>query len=224
MKIRTIRLCFLVALSLLCCNPAHADYMNWSYTSTPSVPGVSVGSQSPGGGAAVTLTDFTNQAGGTSIPIIAYVTNTAVTSPLTFNPSSSTYTLKLAITDNATHDTGTMTFTGAVGGTLSATSSTLTNSFAPSPNSLTLDGHVYKVTLPPVALAPPTAPQQNIMATVSVSNASGGGVFTPQPPPPQVHPPTSSTPEPSSVILACGAMAFMALKGVRQSLMRSIVG
>src|SRR5262249_27412455 len=111
----------------------------------------------------------------------------------TFNPNIAAYTLKLTITDNSTHDSGTLTFTGAVGGTLSATSSTLTNSFVPSPNTLTLDGHVYTVSIPSGALAPPTSPQQNIFANVTVKDASTGSPFT-------------STPEPSARLL-CG-MAF----------------
>ena len=137
-----------------------------------------------------------------------------MTSPITFNPSSSTYTLKLAITDNATHDTGTLTFTGSVGGTLSATTSTLTNTFVPSPNKLTLDGHVYTVTIPPAALAPPTSPQKNILATVSVTNVSNGGGGTP--------PPSGNSPEPSSLILAFTAVVFVALAVVRRSLARPV--
>lgn len=175
----------LALLILLHSTSARADFLNWTYSTTPSVPGVS-------SGGTVALTDFTNQAGGTSIPVIAYVTSSSSTSPQTFNPANSTYTLHLSITDNTTHDTGSLTFTGSVGGTLTATTSTLTNTFVPSPNTLTLDGHIYTVTIPSVALAPPTSPQQNIVASVSISNVTVKGV-----------------PEPSGLLLAGLGIPFL---------------
>ncbi|HWG42007.1 MAG TPA: hypothetical protein VN688_04415 [Gemmataceae bacterium] len=184
-------------------NPARADYLNWTYTSTPSVPGVTVGAQSASGGATVQLTDFNNAASGLSIPVIAYSTSTGSTTPLAFDPANSTYTLALKITDNTTHDTGTLTFNGSIGGNLSATASTLTNTLTSVSPSLTLDGHVYTVTIPSVALAPPTSPQQNIFATVSVSNVIPGGPPTGDP-----HGP-SSTPEPASLVL--GSLGFSCL-------------
>lgn len=206
MNIRNIRLPIFLSLSLFCVNTARADYLSWTYSTTPSVPGFSAGGSGSSGGV-VALTDYTNQAGGTSIPVIAYTTSSSSTSPVTFNSASSVYTMTLSITDNSTHDTGTLTFTGSVGGTLSATTSTLTNSFVPSPNTLTLDGHTYTVTIPSAALAPPTSKQQNILATVSVSDATGGGTPTP---------PTANTPEPSSIILACAGMVFLGAGGVRR--------
>jgi hypothetical protein len=232
MQIRTIQPCFLLALALLCGNSAKADYLNWSYSTEPSVAGVSAGGAGGSSGGTVQLTEFTNQAGGTSIPVIAYTTASASTSPVTFNPSSSTYSLAMTITDNSTHDSGSLTFTGAVGGTLSATTSTLNNSFVPSPNSLTLDGHKYTVTIPSLALASPTSPQQNILASVSVSNVTEPPVVVPRAVHPFVAPqtfavvstPTTSTPEPGSIILACLGIAFMGTSGVRRSLQRSVVG
>ncbi|HEY7311397.1 MAG TPA: hypothetical protein VH643_18695 [Gemmataceae bacterium] len=229
MKLPSARSLAALIVVLAVAGHGRADYMNWTYTSTPSVPGVSVGAQSPGGGAAVTLTDFKNGTAGTSIPVIAYVTQTASTSPITFDPSAAKYSLGVTITDNATHDSGTLTFAGAVGGTLSATTSTLTNSFAPSTNSLTLDGHVYTVTIPTTNLAAPTSPQQNIMATVSVSNVSGGGTppppsppppSPPPPPPTTTPPPSTNTPEPSSVVLACAAISLVGLASGRRLRLR----
>jgi hypothetical protein len=213
MKIRTVHLASLLTLSLLCGNSVKADFMNWSYTTTPNVQGVSAGGAGGSSGGAVSLTDFNNQAGAASIPVIAVVTSSASTSPVTFNPANATYTLTMAITDNTTHDTGTLTFTGSVGGTLSATTSTLTNSFAPSPNTLTLDGHKYTVTIPTANLLTPTAPQQNIMATVSVSDVTGGGGNPPPPPPP-----TNNTPEPSSIVLACAAIGALGVRRLRQAM------
>jgi hypothetical protein len=144
----------------------------------------------------VSLTGFDNGSAGTSIPVIAYLTSTNLTSPITFDPATAQYTLGMTFTDNATHKSGSLTFTGSVGGALSATTSTLTNSLSPTPNSLTLDGHVYTVTMSSVALAPPTSPQQSILATVRVSD-----VNTPAPP-------TANTPEPGSIVLACMGVTF----------------
>jgi hypothetical protein len=159
---------------------AHADFLNWTYTSTPNVPGIAVNAKSPTGGATVTLTDFnTSQAGATKIPVIAYVTSTAATTPVSFGPSSDippTYNLALKITDSTTHDSGTLNFTGKIAGSLTATTSSLVNTLTPvTSKSLTLDGHTYTVSIPSVALAAPTSPQQNVFATVAVSNASNGG-------------------------------------------------
>lgn len=156
-------------------SPVRADYLNWTYTANSSVPGLSVGSTSPSGGATITLTDFNKpQPGGASIPVQAYVTSTSNTAPVSF--SNSAFSLALTITDGAKNDSGTLSFNGSVSGSLSATTSSLIASFTPvSSNTLTLDGHTYTVTIPSATLASPTSPQQDIMAIVSVANASGGG-------------------------------------------------
>jgi len=205
MKIRTISLVLLLGLSFLCGKPAKADFMNWSYSSTPNVEGVSAGGAGGSSGGSVLLTDFNNQAGAASIPAIAVVTSSSSASPVTFDPNTAKYSLTMTITDNTTHDSGTLTFTGSVGGTLSATTSTLTNSFAPSPNTLTLDGHKYTVTIPTADLLAPTAPQHTIMATVSVSDATGGGGGGGTPPPP----PVKGAPEPASLVLAGLGLSFL---------------
>jgi hypothetical protein len=191
----------------------HADYLNWTYTSVPNIPGIAVNAKSPTGGATVTLTDFNNpQAGATKIPVIAYVTSTAATTPVTFGPSSDvppTYNLAVHITDSTTHDSGTLNFTGSVAGSLTATTSSLVNTLTPvTSKSLTLDGHTYTVTIPAATMAAPTSPQQDIFATVSVSNASnGGGGQTGGGGQPGVQ----GVPEPTSLLLAGLGLSLLGL-------------
>jgi hypothetical protein len=217
----------LTALLAATAGLARADYMNWSYSSDSSVPGITVDAKAPSGGAAVQLTDYTKQAGASSIPVLAYVTSTSLTTPINF-PQGSTYGLTLTITDNATHDSGTLTFTGTIAGALSATSSSLTNSFTSStPPSLKLDGHIYTVSIPTTALADPTKPQQNILASVQVSDVTGGGTKVPTgggPEGPSGGGP-QGTPEPASLVLAgLGFSLFGAgrwLKGQRGRGLRS---
>ncbi len=174
----------LLVLLVVAASPVHADYLNWTYTADPNVPGIAVNAASPTGGASVTLTDFNNpQAGATKIPVIAYITSTSSTTPIAFSPSSdvpTSYNLAVHITDSTTHDTGTVNFTGSIAGSLTTTTSSLVNTLTPvTSNSLTLDGHTYTVTIPSVTLASPTSPQQDIMATITVANATpstpGGG-------------------------------------------------
>lgn len=196
--LRTVLLVLLASAA----NPVRADYLNWTYTADANTPGLSVGALSPSGGATIALTDFNNpQPGGSSIPVQAYVTSTSNTTPINF--SNSAFSLALKITDGTTNDSGTLNFNGSVSGSLSSTTSSLIASFTPvTSNSLTLDGHTYTVTIPSVTLAPPTSPQQDIRALVSVASASGGGNTgggtTPPPPPPNV----GSTPEPTSLLLS----------------------
>lgn len=178
MKCLSARLWIIPILLLAAGGQARADYLNWSYSSDPSVPGVTAGATSSAGGATVSLTDYTNHAGGASIPVIAYLTSSSLSTPITFSPSGSpptTYNMTLTLTDNATHDSKTLNFAGSIAGTLSATASTLVNTLSPASESVTFDGHKYTVSIPSVSLAAPTSPQQNIMANVVVSNVNSGG-------------------------------------------------
>ncbi len=200
MKRLLARLGTVLMVLLAAASHVRADYMNWTYTSSPNVAGVSVGATAPGGGASVALTDFnTPQAGASSIPVIAYVTSSSLTSPITFGSSvntPSTYTMALQITDKATGNSGTLNFDGSLAGPMSATTSGVINTLTPiGSNTLSLDGYKFTVTIPSVTLAAPTSPQQNIMAMVSVSNASGSTVGQ-----------TSGTPEPGSLLL--GSLGF----------------
>jgi hypothetical protein len=185
---------------------------DWTYTATAQVPGITVNTPSNGGGT-VSLTDYgTPQPGGTSIAVQAYETTSAATTPISFNNLK--YDLALKITDSATHDSGTLHFTGSLTGTLTATTSTIVDSFTPvTSNSLSLDGHTYTVNISSVTLASPSSPQENVMASVSVTNASPRGVtpfaqVLPLSPSPQTSPPppTTSTPEPTSLLL--GSLGF----------------
>jgi hypothetical protein len=199
----------LLVLLAAAASSAQADYLNWTYTSNPNVPGIAVNSTSPTGGATVTLTDFNNaQAGAAKIPVIAYVTSTAATTPITFGPSvnsPATYKLALTITDGTTHDSGTLNFTGSIAGSLTATTSSLVNTLTPvTSKSLTLDGHTYTVSIPSVALSAPTSPQQDIFATVTVSNATtGGGNPGGNPGGGHPGPGVQGAPEPGCLLLAC---------------------
>ena len=184
-----------IALLAVAASHSRADFLNWTYSSSASPPVVSVGANSPGGGGSVQLTGFTSAAGALSIPVVAYTTSAGTGVSFT---GSLPYTLSLNITDSTTHDTGSLTFSGSIVGNLSPTSSTLTNTFTTA-SPLTLDGHVYTVSIAPVNLAGPSSPQQNILATVSVSNAGGGGP----------HP--SNTPEPTSLVLSGLGFTFLGL-------------
>jgi hypothetical protein len=163
----------LMVSSMLAAGHARADFMNWSYSTSAVPPGFSVNAPGNNGGGAVQLTPYTNVAGASSINALAYQTTATV--PVTFNAASSIYTLTMTIQDNTTGHTGQLTFTGSIGGGLSPTSSTLVNTFANPTESLTLDGHKFTVTLPSsMPLAAPSSNQQNIGATVSVTDAGGG--------------------------------------------------
>lgn len=180
--------CLIVSVALAA-SPARADFMNWSYSTSAVPPGFAVTGANNGSGA-VQLTPFSKASGGEFIPVLAYATSATV--PVTFDSQKSTYTLNMTITDNTTKDSGSLSFTGSIGGGLTPTSSTLTNTFSVAQKSLTLDGHVYTVTLSPSdPLLNPLTPQKNIMAAVRVSDA------------------VASAPEPASLLL--GGLGFTAL-------------
>jgi hypothetical protein len=197
----------LLVLMIATAGQVRADYLNWTYSADANVKTVSVNTPSNGGATVSFAAYNAPQPGGTNVPIEGYVTTTSSTTPISFN--NSPFDLALKITDSATHDSGTLNFTGSLSGSMTATTSSVVASFAPvSSRSLILDGHTYTVSIPSVTLAPPTSAQKDIMASISVMNASpppGGGGGTPPPPPPP--PPTSSTPEPTSLVLSILGMS-----------------
>jgi hypothetical protein len=186
----------LTVSSMIAVGHAQADFMNWSYSTAAVPPGFTASAPGNNGGGTIQLTPYSNVAGASSPNVLAYQTTATV--PVTF--TNDTYQLTMTIKDNTTGDTGNLTFTGSISGGLSQNSSTLVNTFANPTQSLTLDGHKYTVTLPSsTTLAAPGSNQQNIAATVSVSNASGGGGGGPP----------SNTPEPASLVL--GGLGFSLL-------------
>lgn len=191
----------LLVLMMASAGQARADYLNWTYSANANVNSVSINTPS-NGGATVSFADYnTPQPGGTSVPIEAYVTSSSATTPISFNHSM--FGLALKITDGTTNDSGTLNFTGSLTGSLTATASSVVASFGPvASNTLTIDGHAYTVSIPSVTLAPPTSPQRDIMASISVTNASLPGSSAPPPPLPPVQPPIGSTPEPTSLLLS----------------------
>jgi hypothetical protein len=156
-----------VLLGLALCGSARADYMNWSYhwalTDGPTFP-----------------SGFSNIAfalhpgattGASTIPVGNFSSNSAATSPDSFN---ATYGLSLTITDNATKDQGTLNFHGLLSGALNASGSGVTNVIKDPSQNLTLDNHVYHVTLDSATgVAGPSDGIASINAHVSVTDLSG---------------------------------------------------
>lgn len=165
-RFSTLLLTFLAA-PWLTSGQARADYLNWTYSTTTNPPVVASGEKLPTGGGAVQLTGYSSQAGGLSIPVIGYDTLTSV--PINFD---SHYSMTMTITDGTTHHSGMLTFNAAIKGDLTPTASSLVNTFD-SPQSLTLDGHIYTVSIPRTNLAAPPSPQQDILASIHVSQATG---------------------------------------------------
>jgi hypothetical protein len=174
MKRLSARLLATLVVSLAAAaSSARADFMNWGYSTTATPPVISSGTGT------VQMTGITKGTAADSIPLLGLQDSSAATSgsPDVYH---STYSLALTFTDNTTHDSGTLTLTGLLQGKLTATTSSVTNTVT-GPTSLTLDGHVYTVSIPSLLLTVPGTPQQTLNATVTVSNASGGGTQTPEP-------------------------------------------
>ncbi len=184
-------------LGLLAASPSQmrADYLDWSYTTSANVPAITALGGTSKGGATVSLTPFsTPQLGAATIPLLIASTSTAYNEPIKFQGvlgSTPAYFLTMTLTDNATHQYGTITFSGSLWGSLTKTSSNVVARFDPinSDGMTSLgsvdDGYAITVIIPPVTLAPPNSPPQEIMATVSVV---------------KVHS-SPATPEPSALLL-----------------------
>jgi hypothetical protein len=210
-------------LLLLGASPARADFMNWSYSWKLTAGPTFTSSNS---NVSVALANGASQ-GAATLPAAAISASSASPTTDSFNAS---YGLSLSIKDNPSGNAGTLTWNGQISGTVGPGTSTLQNTFsAPLTESLTLAGHIYKVTLEPSPANIP-APNSNtralIDAQVAVSDAStggggntggtgntGGGTGkTGGGPGPQV----SSTPEPSSLLLAGCALSLASAAGWRR--------
>jgi hypothetical protein len=154
-----------IGVLALAAGHARADYMNWGYSTSANPPVVSSGTGT------IQLTGVSNGTSGASIPILALQNASAGSagSPDVYNAS---YTLSMTITDNANNDSRTLTLSGLLQGNLTANSSTVTNTLTG--NSVTFGGHTYTVNVPSVTLTPPGQPQQQVNATISVADTSGG--------------------------------------------------
>jgi hypothetical protein len=210
-------------------SPARADFLNWSYswkltagpTFTSNNSNVSM-ALAPGA-----------STGASTISTAAISASSASPTTDSFN---STYGLSLTIKDNPSGNQGTLSWNGLISGSVGPGSSTLQNTFSgPLTESLTLAGHVYKVTLEPSPANIP-APNSNsralIDAQVAVSdvnpstggggNTGGTGGNTGGGTGGNTHggggtgATVSSTPEPSSLVLAGSALSLAGLAGWRR--------
>ena len=107
--------------------------------------------------------------------------------------------LELSLTDTSSGATGMLTFSGKLVGELTTTESTVSANFAgPLTQTLTLGSHVYSVTIDPSSakVPPPGSTAAGLVdAFVGVTMKDNGG------------PITSTTPEPSSLMLCAAAGA-----------------
>lgn len=194
-----------IALVLLLGSGAfvRADLIQWGYNWEPGATKISADG---GGTGHLGLTDApSNSAAGTSNTVITNLRafSTAPSSaPDVFNHANFNFTLQLK--DLASNQTGTVSFSGFFSGTLTANSANIKANFtSPTTETVTLGGNTYTVTLgtysPP---GPPGASNAgSLNATVAVTPGSGKG-----------H--TSSTPEPSTLVLA--GLAFPCLLTIRR--------
>ncbi len=194
----------LAALLFLGADQARADLIDFSYSWTPQPAVISSGtgivtvSAAADGSAQATLGSPT----ATSIPGATLTTSSSAgidnTPADSFN---TTYGLKLHLTDTASGQSGDLTFTAALQGTLTSTNSTLTSTFqGPLTQTLTLNGHIYSVTIDPSQTnVPPPGDSQpaQVNALVTVTN-------------PSTAPPPANAPEPASLFLGATAVLGMA--------------
>jgi hypothetical protein len=194
----------IVSVLLLDGGVARADFMNWS-ASWSLGPGQ--GPSFVSGLSNVALALSPAGAGGPSLNVGNFTTNSVTTEADTFH---STYDLSMHITDGTTHDTGTLTFHGLISGTTGPDGQGLTNNFSNPSQTLTLDGHSYKVSLEPSTVIPDTNHAAiTLSALVSVADASSkGGGSQGQGGQQQGGGGVQQAPEPSSLLLVGTALCF----------------
>jgi hypothetical protein len=181
---------------------ARADYLNWSYSWA-----LSDGPTFPKGFTNVSFALVPGgKTGAATIPVGDFSTSSTAPAPESF---SAGYDLTLALTDNATQDAGTLTYHGIISGTVGPTGTSLSNTFSNPSQSLTLDGHVYHVSLDArTPIGGSSDPVSHLHASVSVTGGApqpqdtGGGVQAPPPP-------AQQAPEPSGAVLACLGLSLV---------------
>jgi hypothetical protein len=182
-----------------------ADFIPWSYNWEANATKIAADG---GGSGFLTLTDQPSQpASGPSNTLTTDVTKLqAFSTATTSNPDTFThadYSFTLHLQDTASKAMGDLKFTGFFSGTLSANSADIKlNSTSPTTQHITLGGNVFTVSLG--TFSPPGAPGSpnagSLQAVVSVAASD----------------PTSSTPEPASLLLAGLALPCLGLTTWRQ--------
>jgi hypothetical protein len=194
-----------LTLLLLAGASARADLIQWGYNWSPSATKI----DADGGGTGyLGITNETSKtAAGSSNTVITNIRafSTAPSSaPDVFTHAGFTFTLQLQ--DLASQQTGSVSFSGFFSGALTANNANIKANFtSPTTETLTLGGNTYTVALgtysPP---GPPGAVNAgSLNATVTVTPGTGGG-----------H--TSSTPEPSTLVLISFAFPCLGLTGWRR--------
>jgi hypothetical protein len=183
---------------LLLALPALAGPITWNYHWTDSPAIINADNQGTGG---IALTAMAPGIGPANGVIKATILNVFGSAPASApdHYTNGKYSLVLHLTDAASNASGDLTWTGAFNGTANINLASISNTFtSPMTQQLTLGGNLYQVTIGPY-VAPLTATNVlgEIDATVSVGSAP-----TNQPPP------TSNTPEPTTLVLAVLGLGF----------------
>ncbi|HTU20882.1 MAG TPA: PEP-CTERM sorting domain-containing protein [Gemmataceae bacterium] len=122
---------------------------------------------------------------------------------LLFGGPSGNYSLNLALTDLASGASGSLTFRGNLSGTVSLNQVDLTNTFlGPTTQTLTLGGHQYTVTIGPFVPPGPLTRNYSYVGTPTYFSEPDGSISVTV----QV-----TTPEPSSLMLACLGLPLFGL-------------
>jgi hypothetical protein len=206
------RVCFALAFLLLSSVSVRADLIQWGYNWEPGTTKIAADGGSSG---YLALTDEASKAAaGNSNTVVtnlhAFSTASSI-KPDTFTQAAYSFTLQLE--DLATKTTGSLTFSGFFSGAMAANSANIKNTVtSPTTQQITLGGTAFTVALgtytPP---GPPGATNAgSLNAVVSVAAAPGNG-----------H--TSSTPEPSTLVLASLALPFAGMAGWRKRKNRTLV-
>jgi hypothetical protein len=184
--------------------PLRADPVAWSYSWSPTNDTLDFGSKSSKGSISLSSLPMQDAFGNSNI-IASYIdlkSNAKVLHPIKLGVSDGGYQLNLTIKDTASGKSGTLNFTGQFQGSFSSKSANLTNSFTGlTTQSMSLGGDTYTVTIGPYVPPGPPGPKSSGVIGAYVSVVGAGGNPTP----------SSTSPEPSSLLLcSLGAAGFAA--------------